>query len=72
MSFLINTQDVPGRRAAGSLAWAGLRNTYYWIDPTRRIGGTIMTQLLPFADPTVLALFADFERAIYAAVGGRA
>jgi methyl acetate hydrolase len=68
LSFLINTQDVPGRRSAGSLAWAGLRNTYYWIDPVRRVGGVFMTQVLPFADPTVLGVFADFERAVYAAL----
>ena len=65
LSFLINTEDVPGGRAAGSLAWAGLRNTYYWIDPKSGVGGTLMTQILPFADPTVLKLFAAFERAVY-------
>ena len=68
LTFLINTQDVPGRRSAGSLAWAGLRNTYYWIDPTKRVGGVFMTQVLPFADPTVLRIFADFEREVYAAI----
>jgi CubicO group peptidase (beta-lactamase class C family) len=68
LSFLINTQDVPGRRSAGSLAWAGLRNTYYWIDPAKRVGGVFMTQVLPFADPTVLRAFADFEREVYAAL----
>ncbi len=68
LTFLINTQDVPGRRSAGSLAWGGLRNTYFWIDPVRRVGGVFMTQVLPFADPTVLRVFADFERAVYAAL----
>lgn len=68
LTFLINTRDVPGRRNAGSLAWAGLRNTYYWIDPSKRVGGVFMTQLLPFADPTVLRCFADFECAVYAAL----
>jgi CubicO group peptidase (beta-lactamase class C family) len=65
LSFLINTRDVPGRRRAGSLAWAGLRNTYYWIDPKTKIGGTIMTQMLPFADRTVLDLLEAFEREVY-------
>ncbi len=65
LSFLINTQDVPGRRAAGSLCWAGLRNTYYWIDPERRIGGTIMTQILPFADTKVMRLYEAFEAGVY-------
>ncbi|MFV0295309.1 MAG: serine hydrolase domain-containing protein [Hyphomicrobiaceae bacterium] len=66
LTFMINTEDVPGRRRAGSLSWAGLRNTYFWIDPKSGIGGTIMTQFLPFADPAVLELYEAFERGIYA------
>ena len=69
LSFLINTQDVPGGRAAGSLCWGGLRNTYFWIDPARQVGGTIMTQILPWADPIVLALYDDLERGVYKMVG---
>jgi len=67
LTFLINTQDVPGARSAGSLAWAGINNTYYWLDPVKRVAGVLMTQILPFADPTVLGLLDRFERAVYAA-----
>ena len=67
LSFLINTEEGPGGRAAGSLFWAGLGNTYYWIDPARDRAGVIVTQILPFADPKVLALLGAFERAVYAA-----
>ncbi len=67
LSFMLNTEDVPGRRRAGTLSWAGLRNSYFWIDPKSGIGGTIMTQLLPFADPTVLDLYDRFERAVFSA-----
>jgi methyl acetate hydrolase len=66
LTFLINTQDVPGARSAGSLAWAGINNTYYWLDPTTRIAGVLMTQILPFADKTVLGLLDRFEQAVYA------
>lgn len=69
LSFLINTEDVPGGRAAGSLSWGGLRNTYFWIDPARQVGGTIMTQILPWADPTVLGLYDDLERGVYRMIG---
>ena len=69
LSFMINTQDVPGARSAGSLSWAGLGNTYYWIDPARRISGVIATQTLPFADPVVLGLYDTFERGVYQAAG---
>lgn len=65
LTWLINTEDVPGRRSAGSLAWAGLFNTYYWIDPKQQVTGVILTQILPFADPTVLQLLDDFETAVY-------
>ncbi len=66
LGFMINSERVPGRRAAGSLAWAGLGNTYFWIDPDQGVAGVILTQLIPFADPKVLALFEQFETAVYA------
>jgi CubicO group peptidase (beta-lactamase class C family) len=65
LSFLINTEQGPAGRNAGSLAWAGLQNTYYWLDPTRKVAGVFMTQTLPFADPTVLDAFDAFETAVY-------
>ena len=74
LSFMINTEVTPEGRSAGSLAWAGLANTYYWIDPARDITGVILMQLLPFADPHCLKAFAGFERGIYAsldAAGGQ-
>jgi methyl acetate hydrolase len=68
LTWLINTQDVPGRRSAGSVAWAGLFNTYFWLDPKQQVTGVIMTQILPFADPTVLQLLDEFETAVYRTV----
>jgi CubicO group peptidase (beta-lactamase class C family) len=68
LSFDINTEPGPDGRSAGSIAWAGLFNTYFWVDPNKRVTGTIMTQLLPFADPEVLKLFAKFESGLYGAV----
>jgi methyl acetate hydrolase len=68
LSFDINTQPGPAGRSAGSLAWAGLFNTYFWLDPVKRVTGTIMTQLLPFADKPLLELFGEFEKGIYRAV----
>jgi CubicO group peptidase (beta-lactamase class C family) len=65
LTWLINTDDVPGRRSAGSLAWAGLFNTYYWLDPKQQVAGVLLTQILPFADPIVLRLLDDFESAVY-------
>jgi len=64
--FLINSKGYEGRRSAGSLAWAGVANTYFWIDPRKGVAGVIMMQYLPFADKEALAVLADFERAVYA------
>ncbi len=66
LSFLINTAKTPEGRSAGSLAWAGLANTYFWIDPVRNVAGVILMQLLPFADGKCLEAFAGFERGVYA------
>jgi methyl acetate hydrolase len=66
LGYMISTEEAPTGRSPGSLAWAGLGNTYFWIDPTRRVTGVILTQILPFADAKVLDLFAQFESAIYA------
>ena len=69
LGFMISTEAVPGGRRRGSLAWAGLGNTYFWIDPAKGIAGVILMQLIPFADPKAVALLEDFERALYAALG---
>jgi len=68
LSFVINTQPSREGRAAGTLAWAGLANTYYWIDRTRRVCGVFLSQLLPFCDRTALDLYAKFETEIYKAL----
>ena len=68
LAYMISTEVAPTGRSAGSLCWAGLGNTYFWIDPTRRVAGVILTQILPFADAAVLDMYDQFERAIYARV----
>jgi len=66
LSFLITTAKTPEGRSPGSLAWAGLANTYYWIDPSRDVTGVILMQLLPFADRKCLEAFVGFETGVYA------
>ncbi len=68
LSFLINTQTAPTGRSAGSLAWAGLANTYFWIDRTKRVCGVFLSQLLPFYDHTAIDLFGKFETEVYRAL----
>lgn len=65
LSFSINTRATPEGRAAGSLAWAGLGNLYFWVDPTKRVAGVWGTQILPFCDTRSVKAFKAFEKAVY-------
>jgi CubicO group peptidase (beta-lactamase class C family) len=65
LAFLINPERGPDGRSAGSLAWAGIANCYYWIDPAADVAGILMTQLLPFADASVLSAYGALERSVY-------
>lgn len=77
LGFGINTKPVEGGRSRGSLAWAGIFNTFFWIDPPRKTCTVIMMQILPFSDDAVISVVEHFERAVYAnpaekvASGGR-
>lgn len=66
LSFVLNTEDIPGMRAANSLAWAGVHNTFFWIDPTRRLTAVLLMQLLPANDPGVLKTLIGYEVGLYA------
>lgn len=68
LGLLLNETQQPGMRAAGSGAWAGLFNTHFWVDPSTRVTGSIFSQVLPFAEPKALQLYADFEQALYASL----
>ena len=50
------------------LSWCGLANTYFWVDPAKRVAGVICTQILPFVDPRVMDLYTKFESGVYQAV----
>jgi CubicO group peptidase (beta-lactamase class C family) len=66
--FLLNPDKGPFGRSAGSLAWAGLPNCYYWIDPAKGLGAVILMQVLPSGDLGALKTFAGFESALYASL----
>jgi len=52
-------------RSPGSISWAGLFNTEFWIDPVKHIGGVMMMQVLPFYDDGALRTLRDFEELVY-------
>ena len=65
LSFMVNDEEAPTGRPAGSLAWAGLGNLYFWIDRQTGVAGFWATQVLPFVDPAAMAGFTAFETAVY-------
>ena len=65
-------EDIPGMRRSGTGDWAGLFNTYYWIDPASGITAAIFTQLLPFFDERMVETLLQFEQSIYAQLGAPA
>ena len=65
LTFMINMEEAPTGRSAGSLGWAGLANSFFWIDPVKGVGGAYLTQVLPFVDAKSFPLCLAFEQAVY-------
>jgi methyl acetate hydrolase len=67
LGFQITAADpnVAKYRSPGSLAWGGIYNTHFWIDPKRQIGGIVMMQVLPFYDRACMAVLRGIEAEIY-------
>jgi methyl acetate hydrolase len=71
-TFMVNDEEAPTGRPAGALGWAGLANSFFWIDRKSGLGGYWATQILPFADPTSFGGYMDLETATYASYRSRA
>jgi CubicO group peptidase (beta-lactamase class C family) len=65
LSFDINSMPGPNGRSAGSVGWAGLLNSYFWLDPVKQVAGAMFTQVLPFYDQRIVGLLGEFERNLY-------
>ncbi len=52
-------------RSPGSMSWAGIYNTEFWIDPVKHIGGVQMMQVLPFYDDGAIRTLRGFEELVY-------
>jgi methyl acetate hydrolase len=52
-------------RSPGSLAWGGINNTHFWIDPKKQIAGIVMMQVLPFYDEASLGVLRGVEEQVY-------
>ena len=69
LTFQIHEEPGFTGRPAGTLTWAGLGNSYFWIDRANGIAGAYLTQVFPFADHGSLGLYYDFEKAVYDTLG---
>ncbi|MGH7910886.1 MAG: serine hydrolase domain-containing protein [Candidatus Dormibacteraceae bacterium] len=65
LGFMLTTEELPTGPSANTLAWAGLGNTFYWIDPAKQVTGVILTQIFPFGDARMLSLLDEFQAALY-------
>ena len=65
LGAMVTLDEGPNGRSAGSQAWGGIANSYFWLDPVKRLTGLLITQILPFGDPIVLDLMGEFERGVY-------
>ena len=65
LTFQINEAPLPTGRPAGGLMWAGIANSFFWIDMANGVAGTYISQQLPFADPRSYQLYLAIEAAAY-------
>jgi methyl acetate hydrolase len=68
LGFHLFTEDLPGMRRAGSGDWAGLYNSYFWLDRASGIAVTFLTQVLPFFDERVVETMLAIEQATYTGI----
>jgi hypothetical protein len=72
LGFQITADDpgLRGFRSPGSMSWAGMFNTEFWVDPVKHVGGVHMMQLLstgPQPHPGFIEVFCEavvYDRAV--------
>ena len=68
LAFQINHESTDTGRPAGGLMWAGLANSYFWIDQSTGLAGVYATQIFPFADKKSFLLYLAFEKGVYSQI----
>jgi CubicO group peptidase (beta-lactamase class C family) len=72
LGFQLAAGGDPSMRSAGSLSWAGIFNTEFWIDPQKQVGAVLMMQVLPFYDERAIEALRGFEQRVYRGLTGSA
>ncbi|KAI3392055.1 hypothetical protein diail_6310 [Diaporthe ilicicola] len=62
---MLNLEDIPGKRNAGSMMWSGMANSHWWIDPSTGVAGVMVVTLLPYADRVVADVYSKLEATVY-------
>ena len=62
---LAGKPSAPNTRSEGSMAWAGIYNTEFWVDPKQEIGVILLMQMLPFYDEAAIQVLQGFEKLVY-------
>lgn len=65
LGLLLHTEGMQGGRSANAGSWAGLFNSYYWVDREAGKYGIFGTQVLPFYDTVAIKTLLEFEQAVY-------
>ena len=63
--FMVNHEDIKSGRPKNSSGWAGLFNSFFWIDPKNEIAALILMQMLPFSEEGCFTTLQEFEASIY-------
>jgi len=66
LGFGLNSTSAGTRRGVNTMSWAGVFNTFFWIDREKQVAAVLMTHMLPFMDPAARTLLEQFDRAVYA------
>jgi len=66
LGFALNSKPTAAGRGMNTMAWAGIFNTFFWIDREHQLSAVLMTQMLPGMDPGPARLLEAFDRAVYA------
>ena len=59
------SKAAPNMRRPGSMNWAGINNTFYWIDPESQLGVIVLMQILPFYDDAAIKILQGVEERVY-------
>ncbi len=66
--FLLEVNPERNMRSLGSYSWGGARNTFFWVDPDKKIAAVFLTQVSPFCDERIIKLYRKFERLVYSSL----